>query len=272
MAAPAARRHHPNDLGGNPLPGQDADDLTQGSPRGVGVVIHGRALGVVRNALDVQRVGAEPPRGRRKCMPAAGLVHHSDRGSVYASGDYGDALTSIGAVKSMSRKGDCWDNRERKVEKYWQAGTFVMAECSGILCDSGATTRAFRSQQMMPSPRTRGKCARATQGAKGPSTSASSACSSCQTASPRTPCAGLGVSRPIASSPRSNSSSTCRPPPHVRGTRSSSSTACLRHTRRGENGCPAPSRRTRARLTRKPCAKRSSSLSERVRGRSRSRE
>jgi transposase InsO family protein len=42
--------------------------------------------------------------------PAAGLVHHSDRGSVYASGDYGDALMSIGAVKSMSRKGDCWDN------------------------------------------------------------------------------------------------------------------------------------------------------------------
>jgi transposase InsO family protein len=42
--------------------------------------------------------------------PAAGLVHHSDRGSVYASGDYGDALTTIGAVKSMSRKGDCWDN------------------------------------------------------------------------------------------------------------------------------------------------------------------
>ena len=42
--------------------------------------------------------------------PAAGLVHHSDRGSVYASSDYGDALTSIGAVKSMSRKGDCWDN------------------------------------------------------------------------------------------------------------------------------------------------------------------
>jgi putative transposase len=40
--------------------------------------------------------------------PAA--VHHSDRGSVYASGDYGDALMSIGAVKSMSRKGDCWDN------------------------------------------------------------------------------------------------------------------------------------------------------------------
>jgi len=42
--------------------------------------------------------------------PAVGLVHHSDRGSVYASSDYGNALTNIGAVKSMSRKGDCWDN------------------------------------------------------------------------------------------------------------------------------------------------------------------
>lgn len=43
-------------------------------------------------------------------QPAPGIVHHSDRGSVYASGDYGDALTKLGAVKSMSGKGDCWDN------------------------------------------------------------------------------------------------------------------------------------------------------------------
>lgn len=42
--------------------------------------------------------------------PAEGLVHHSDRGSVYASEDYGEGLTRIGAIKSMSRKGDCWDN------------------------------------------------------------------------------------------------------------------------------------------------------------------
>lgn len=42
--------------------------------------------------------------------PAVGLLHHSDRGSVYASGDYGAELKRIGAVKSMSRKGDCWDN------------------------------------------------------------------------------------------------------------------------------------------------------------------
>jgi putative transposase len=42
--------------------------------------------------------------------PAVGLLHHSDRGSVYASADYGDALTKIGATKSMSRRANCWDN------------------------------------------------------------------------------------------------------------------------------------------------------------------
>jgi putative transposase len=42
--------------------------------------------------------------------PTPGMIHHSDRGSVYASADYGDALMKLGAVKSMSRRGDCWDN------------------------------------------------------------------------------------------------------------------------------------------------------------------
>ena len=39
-----------------------------------------------------------------------GLVHHTDRGSPYASDDYRAALTSRGMIASMSRKGDCWDN------------------------------------------------------------------------------------------------------------------------------------------------------------------
>jgi len=46
-------------------------------------------------------------RGRRPC---AGLVHHTDRGSPYASGDYRKALAAHGMTASMSRKGDCWDN------------------------------------------------------------------------------------------------------------------------------------------------------------------
>jgi len=39
-----------------------------------------------------------------------GLVHHSDRGSQYASGDYTDLLKETGIVISMSRKGNPWDN------------------------------------------------------------------------------------------------------------------------------------------------------------------
>lgn len=42
--------------------------------------------------------------------PPAGLVHHSDRGSPYASEDYRAALAARGIVASMSRTGDCWDN------------------------------------------------------------------------------------------------------------------------------------------------------------------
>lgn len=42
--------------------------------------------------------------------PPAGLLHHSDRGSQYASHEYQALLTRHGIVPSMSRKGNCWDN------------------------------------------------------------------------------------------------------------------------------------------------------------------
>ena len=38
------------------------------------------------------------------------LIHHSDRGSQYAGGDYRKPLSIWGMICSMSRKGDCWDN------------------------------------------------------------------------------------------------------------------------------------------------------------------
>ncbi len=38
------------------------------------------------------------------------LLHHSDRGSQYASKDYGDLLELYGITGSMSRKGNCYDN------------------------------------------------------------------------------------------------------------------------------------------------------------------
>lgn len=46
----------------------------------------------------------------RRRRPGDGLIHHSDRGSQYASEDYRGLLTEYGMEMSMSRKGNCWDN------------------------------------------------------------------------------------------------------------------------------------------------------------------
>jgi transposase InsO family protein len=42
--------------------------------------------------------------------PPPGLLHHSDRGSQYASYAYQKLLKQHGLIPSMSRKGNCWDN------------------------------------------------------------------------------------------------------------------------------------------------------------------
>ncbi len=46
-------------------------------------------------------------KGRR---PAGGMLHHSDRGSQYASQEYQQLLAAHGILSSMSRSGNCWDN------------------------------------------------------------------------------------------------------------------------------------------------------------------
>ena len=48
----------------------------------------------------------------RTRKPAAGLVHHSDRGVQYASGDYTDLLKAHGIQISMSRRGNPYDNAQ----------------------------------------------------------------------------------------------------------------------------------------------------------------
>jgi transposase InsO family protein len=45
-----------------------------------------------------------------KRKPSKGLLHHSDRGSQYASHDYQKQLVNYGMIPSMSRKGNCSDN------------------------------------------------------------------------------------------------------------------------------------------------------------------
>jgi len=46
--------------------------------------------------------------GQRR--PAGGLLHHSDRGTQYASHEYQAILKNAGIRCSMSRKANCWDN------------------------------------------------------------------------------------------------------------------------------------------------------------------
>jgi putative transposase len=43
-------------------------------------------------------------------QPRSGLLHHSDRGSQYASSEYQALLAQSEITPSMSRKGNCWDN------------------------------------------------------------------------------------------------------------------------------------------------------------------
>jgi len=52
---------------------------------------------------------------RRQPMP--GLVHHSDRGSAYVGTLYQAQISAIGALASMSRKGNCYDNAT--MESFW---------------------------------------------------------------------------------------------------------------------------------------------------------
>ncbi len=46
----------------------------------------------------------------RRRHPQKGLIHHSDRGSQYASEGYRNLICGYGMQMSMSRRGNCWDN------------------------------------------------------------------------------------------------------------------------------------------------------------------
>ncbi len=52
-------------------------------------------------------------------QPPPGLIHHSERGSQYASHTYQTLLKQHGMICSMSRKGNCWDNAP--VERFFSS-------------------------------------------------------------------------------------------------------------------------------------------------------
>jgi transposase InsO family protein len=78
------------------------------------VVIDAFSRRVIGWALDVTVEDDLPVAALRMALelrrPAPGLVHHSDRGSQYASGDYTDLLKANGCQISMSHKASPWEN------------------------------------------------------------------------------------------------------------------------------------------------------------------
>ena len=77
------------------------------------------------------------------CEAPAGLIVHSDRGSLGASAVHQALLVKHGLIGSMSRKGNCWDTHvvmERffqnfKMERVWQRGDANQAEAPSDIAD-----------------------------------------------------------------------------------------------------------------------------------------
>jgi len=85
------------------------------------------ALLALRRAIAVRR-------------PAAGLIHHADRGSQYCSIDYQHELRRKGILISMSGKGNCYDNamvetffKTLKAELVWRTVFQSRAEATDAI-------------------------------------------------------------------------------------------------------------------------------------------
>ena len=77
-------------------------------------------------SIDTALVKASMDRALASRRPAPGLIHHSDRGSQYASGAYRALLATHTIAASMSRKGNCYDNAAH--ESLWAT---LKTECFG---------------------------------------------------------------------------------------------------------------------------------------------
>lgn len=69
--------------------------------------------------------------------PPPGLMHHSDRGSQYASKEYQALLKQHQMVCSMSRKGNCWDNAPTErffssLKREWLTGNIYVNRESAV--------------------------------------------------------------------------------------------------------------------------------------------
>jgi len=75
--------------------------------------------------LDTTLCTAALQQALRHRRPTAELIHHSDRGVQYAALEYRQALAQAGLTRSMSRKGNCYDNAF--IESFWST---LKTECT----------------------------------------------------------------------------------------------------------------------------------------------
>jgi len=84
-------------------------------------------------------------------------VFHSDRGSEFAAKDLRQLLAQVGAVQSMSRKGDCWDNAvaESFLSTLEFEGPSTTVEHDGVPLPSKGWLAARRHSSRIPLNQTR---------------------------------------------------------------------------------------------------------------------
>jgi putative transposase len=63
----------------------------------------------ISDSLEASSACAALRMAIQRRQPPAGLIHHSDRGVQYASGEYQKLLARHGLRCSMSRRGNCYD-------------------------------------------------------------------------------------------------------------------------------------------------------------------
>lgn len=98
-----------------------------------------RVVGYAMSAHNDRELVLEAlKRALRARKPACGLVHHSDRGSPYASEEYRSVLHRSGIEASMSRVGDCWDNAV--AESFF--ATLKVELCDGLKYESRQAAQA----------------------------------------------------------------------------------------------------------------------------------
>jgi len=107
----------------------------------------------MQDTMEVDLVLSALRMARAARRPAAGLIHHSDRGSQYASGAYRTELAAHGMRASMSAKGDCYDNAV--AESFFATLEFELIMRNNWTSKADARRAIFRYIETWYNPRRR---------------------------------------------------------------------------------------------------------------------